>query len=757
MNNSTKLAIFATVSALAITQRANAAEADQDAGAPASAQTSNDSNAIDDIVVTAQKRSESVQRTAIAITAVGGEDLRNRQITTVSAIAQQVPNLNVTEQIGQARITMRGIGVDNISAASEGSIAFNVDGVFYSRSSAALGGFFDLERIEVLRGPQGTLYGRNATGGSVNLITKKPGFEGTNGYVTLTASNYGAINTEAAAGTSLSDKVAFRIAGQTQHHSGYGRNILSGAEIDGRGSQALRASLIIRPTDALHIELGADYLQSDDSSNSYHYFGPGLQDAGGNVIQPFGVQLGGQVPSNIRDVSSVVDPHAQSKFYGFRADISYDVSDSVTVRSLSAYRYSNFSLATDASPVGNELFPVDLAEKSDQFSQEFQLNIDSDRNKFVAGAYYLHETIDGFLRGPFNLQAVGGSDALVQGYYAGGRLKTDAFAIFGQDTYSVTDALRVTVGARYSIERKTVHDQADFDLARLYSPANISLVPFFDDKRTFKSFTPKIGLEYDLNPSTLFYASWSKGFKAGTYNLGSSLPALSPEKVDAYTAGFKTTAFDRKVRANIEGFYYKYNDLQVTKVRNFALVLENAATATIYGVEGEFTVRPIDAPLTLSLNASWLHARFDSYVTSDPARPGGDGVTFDPGSGAPAFNLRGKRLSQAPDYLINANAEYVLEAPFGNITLRAESTWSDRVYFSAFNRVEVSQAPYNLQNASIAFSSTDDAWRLTAFVRNIANKTIKASGQVATPFVGAPIIGFVQPPRTYGASLTYNF
>lgn len=745
-----KLAAILSVSTLAMAPVAHAAEPEQQTSAT-------EENGIGDIVVTAQKRSESVQRTAIAITAVSGDDLRSRQITTIGAIAQQVPNLNITEQIGQARITMRGIGVDNISTASEGSVAFNEDGVFYSRSSAALASFYDLERVEVLRGPQGTLYGRNATGGSVNLITKKPDFGSTNGYVMLTAGNYNAINTEAALGMALSDTVAVRIAGQTQHHAGYGHNLATGKEIDGRDSQSLRGQVLIQPNEKFKVLLGADYFQSDDTSNSYHYFGPGLEDANGNVVQPVAIQIGGTAAPNVRDIRASVDPHAKSKFYGFRSDMSYELSDAVTLRSISAYRYSHYTLDTDASPIGNiPIFPVFLGEKSNQFSQEFQLNVDTSRNKFVAGLYYLHEKIDGFISGPFNIDP-GGTNFLAQGYYAGGTLKTNAYAAFAQDTYSVTDAFRVTLGARYSLERKSVHDQADFDLARAYAPSNVSLVPFFDDHKVFRSFTPKVGVEYDVTPTTLFYASWSKGFKAGTYNLGSSLASLRPEKVDAYTAGIKATTSDRKLRANIEGFYYTYKDLQVGKVKQLAIVLENAATATIYGLEGEFMAKPIDAPLTLSLNASWLHARFDSYITPDAARPAGDGVTVDPDTGAPAFNLHGKTLVQAPNYVINASVDYVIEAPIGDITLHADSIWSDRVYFNSYNRSDVSQPAYNLQNATISYSNPDKTWQLSAYVRNIANKTIKGGGQVATPFVGAPIIGFLQPPRTYGVSLTHNF
>jgi iron complex outermembrane receptor protein len=654
--------------------------------------TAEDTGGITDIVVTAQKRSESSQKTPLALTALSGSELADRGQVTVASIAQQVPNLNVSEQIGQARITLRGIGVDNISTGAESSIALNQDGVFYSRSAAALASFYDIERIEVLRGPQGTLYGRNATGGSVNFITAKPTFD-LEGFVRLTGGNYSTYNSEAAISGPLSDTVAVRLAGQTQHHSGYGRNLVSGTKIDSRDSQAIRGQILFKPDEKLSVLLGADYYHQKDRSNGYHYFNPAVDD-NGSPITPTGLALGGFAPSNPRDLASTTDPRTTAEFYGFRLDVNYAVSDSVSIRSLSAYRRSDYHLITDISPLGNTLFPLFLTEKSDQWSQEFQLNVESDVNKFVAGLYYLHEKIDGDLTAPFNLMAVGGPDLLMQGYFAGGRMKTKAAAIYGQDTYTVTDGLRLTVGARHSWERKTVHDQSDFDLARVYDPANVSLVPFHDDRKTFKSFTPKIGIDYDLAQDVLLYASYSKGFKAGTYNLGSATPPLNPEKVDAFEGGIKATLLNRRLRANIAGFYYNYKDLQVGKVKNTVLVLENAATATIYGLEGEFTVRPIEAPLTLTMNGSWLHARFDKYVTSDPTRPLGDGVTTD--NGVPAFNLKGKHLPQAPSYVINVGAEYAIEAGFGTITLRGESTWSDRVYFSPFNLNSQSQSAYNL-------------------------------------------------------------
>ncbi|MHA6766885.1 TonB-dependent receptor [Sphingobium ummariense] len=713
--------------------------------------TSQGASGISDIVVTAQKRAESVQDIPIAVSAIGGAALAQRGATDLTAIASTVPGLNVSEQVGQARLTLRGIGVDNISTGAESSVAFNQDGVFFSRSAAALASFYDVERVEVLRGPQGTLYGRNATGGSVNILTNRPTFS-TKGGISLTYGNYDTVNAEAYYSTGLSDKVAVRVAGQIQNHSGYGRNRLTGADVDDKHSQAVRGQLLFEPTEQLTILIGADYYNQKDRSNTYHYFGPAGFTAAGDPVTPTGLLLGGFDPGP-RNVASVRNPSNSAEFWGARADISYELTDNLTLRSLSAYRSSDFVVESDLNPIGVNLFPIDFGETSGEYSQELQLNLDTDSHKLVVGAFYMHENIDGFIRGPLNLRAVGGPDLFVQGFYSGGRLKTDAAAVFAQDSYSVTDRLRLTLGARYSWEKKRVADQSDFNFDDLYDPANGPRGQVHRADKNFNAFTPKIGVDFDIADKTMVYASYSKGFKAGTFNLGSAGPALDPEKVDAYEIGLKSTLLDGHLRANISGFYYDYSDLQVGKVQGQLLVLENAAAAEIYGIEGEFTLEPV-RDLIVGVNASWLHARFKRYVTADQARPGGDGSTRDE-NGVPAFDLAGNALPQAPNYTIDLSAQYSFDVPGGALTIRGESFWSDRVFFSPFNLNYMSQPAYDVQNAYVTYR-TDSGLRLTGFIRNIGNETIRASGQVATTLLGSPVLGFVKPPRTYGLTVAFN-
>ncbi len=653
-------------------------------------------------------------------------------------------------------MTLRGIGIESISTGTDGSIAFNTDGVYYSRTATALASFYDLERLEVLRGPQGTLYGRNATGGSVNLITAKP-TPTTEGYLNLTYGNYDTVTTEGAlSGPIVQDKVQGRIAFQTQRHDGYGKNIVTGNDVDNKDSKAVRGMLEFHPAERVTLLVGADYYHANDHSNVYHYFGAAAQTAAGVPIVPAVIRLGGFVAADPRDIAAGRDPTSKQEFYGGLAELRYE-GDDFTIKSVTSARRSQYTVSdTDVSGGSIVLTPLRISEDAKQFSQELQLSKSSENNKFVAGAYYFRESDLGQQFVPYNGRLVGQGNVFLQGFFGGGTIKTQAGAVYAQDTYSLTPALRLTLGARYSVEKKSVDDQSQFDLSRPFSFDNPVLTPHHVDDKTFSAFTPKIGIDYDLAQDVMVYASYSKGFKSGTYNLGGASPPLRPEKIDAYEAGLKSTLLDRRLRANIAGFYYDYSDLQVGLVRGVLLTLENAATARIYGLEGEFTLRPTDGPLLLTLNASWLHARYIRYVSADNNRPNGDGVTVDT-TGAPAFNLAGNHLSRAPDYTVNAGVEYSWNVGGGKLTARGEGFWSDRVYFTPFNVKGLSQGSYQLFNAFLNYEP-DARWSVRLYGKNLGNRTIRSGSQsAAVSPLGAPIIGLLQAPRTYGVTVGYRF
>lgn len=515
----------------------------------------------------------------------------------------------------------------------------------------------------------------------------------------------------------------------------------------------------------------ADYFRERDRSGGYHYGGAGGFAASGVPITPVGLLLGGTVPTDRRDISNDVDPRNRVDFWGVSGKIAYDLGGGTEFRSLTAYRHTKYRTLTDLDSTSAFVAPVTQAETDYHVSQEFQLSGKSDRLSWIVGLYYFHENDEGLQDIPFNNIIIGfpAPGTFVQGFNAGGTIKTDALAAFGQASYEIVDDLRLTLGARYSSEKKTDHDFFSFDVFTPYDPTVPPNAITADRSKRFKSFTPRIALDYQVTPGTLLYASWSKGFKSGTYNLGTLAPPVDPEKVSAFEGGIKSTLFDRRLQLNLAGFHYDYKDLQIGKVVGQNLVLENAATAKIYGLEAELRAK-LTPEFEINANAAWLHARFKSYVSADPARAFGDGATFVDAAGnllpnataatpgaVPAFNLKGNSLSQSPDFTFFVGAQYRIPTGLGTFTLRGELSWRDRVYYTPFNVKYVSQAANTKLNAFLNWESNDEHWRGSLFVKNLTDKTTIGNAYISSGLVGFPINGYLEDPRTFGLTVGYKF
>lgn len=717
-----------------------------------------DAGAIGDIVVTAQKRSESLQKVPLAITAVTAADLTRSGINDLQGVSAVVPNLNLGQQLGVARVALRGIGLENIAAGAEGSIAFHVDGVFVSRSIAALSSFYDIEQVEVLRGPQGTLYGRNATGGSINLTTRGP-TEGLSGYADLIVGNYGRVVAEGAIGGAIvPDVLAVRVAFQSQDRDGYGKNIVTANEIDDLRTRAVRGSVKFTPTDRLTLNIKADYYWQKDHSGGYHYLGQAGFDANNDPITPFGLAYGGSVASNVRDISGDIDPRNYVKFWGISSNLAYDLGGDTELRSITAYRRTNYTTQTDLDLTSAPLTPITQFERDKQFSQEFQLSGKSDRLTWLAGVYYFHEDDLGGQRIPFNNYIVGfpAPGTQVQGFFGGGFIKTEALAAFGQASYEVVDNLRLTLGARYSWEKKVGHEEFMFDFLTPYDPSLPPVLSSRDLVNKFKKFTPRVAVDYQISPGVLIYASWSKGFKAGTYNLGTLDDGVNPENISAFEAGIKSSMFDRRLRLNLAGFYYDYKDLQVGKVASNLLVLENAATAEIYGLEAELQAK-ITPQFEINANGAWLHARFKSYCSADASRPAlGQPTAVGPCEQG-EIDLSGNTLSQSPEFTFFVGAQYTIPSDVGSFTLRGEIAWRDQFYYTPFNRREVGQDAVAKLNAFLNWESGNEEVSASLFVKNLTDKTTYGPSYVSTGLVGYGIIGYLEDPRTYGVRVGFKF
>lgn len=723
--------------------------------------------ASEEIIVTAEKRESSIQKVPIAVTALAGSALRDNGIGDVRSLSVYIPNFNFGETFGAAKLAIRGISYSNLSTGAEGSVAYNLNDVYVARPAGQLGNFFDIDRVEVLRGPQGTLYGRNATGGTVNVYTKRPGDEWS-GYGQLTIGNYEDLIAEAAVGGPVAQGVGVRLAFFGQNRGGYGTNIVTGEEIDDVHSRAARMTIRLEPSSNLTVDVIGDFGRQKDHSGSAHLVGQrGLTGETGVSGSPIlGVQLGGTALIRDYDVASDITPQYLRKTGGLAFDARLDMGD-VTLRSISAWRHTNFKLQSDLDGTSLGLSRIFYDEQSDQYTQELNLNYSSSAVDLTLGAYYFAERLDGVFWTP-------GWNSITPGVYlanyaAGGHLKTDGYALFGQTQWHIDDRLTLVLGARYSSEKKSELDRytdttafippLDFT-APVFQPADFdnpnypfAPVPLAQSKR-FNSFTPKIGINFQATPDTLLYASVSKGFKAGLFNLGAASvnpasgsvtnPAVDPETVWAYEAGIKARLLDNRLRFNLAGFYYDYRDLQLTKLVGLLSILTNAAKARIYGLELETEYRPDDT-VRLFFNGSWLHARFADFTNTDPGRPG-----------LGLLDLEGNKMPQAPDFSFTGGIDLHIPVGNGSITPSAEVQYSSRIYFDEFNSRAISQAPFAKVNLSARYN-LNSGFSITAFVKNLTNRKTLATAYQSSSRLGYNINGFLEAPRTYGVRLGYQF
>jgi iron complex outermembrane receptor protein len=391
------------------------------------------------------------------------------------------------------------------------------------------------------------------------------------------------------------------------------------------------------------------------------------------------------------------------------------------------------------------IFP--FFERAHQFSQELQLSGAFGRSNWLVGAYYFSENIFGGSQVSRSFALTGGADVITNGYRVQGDTRTRAIAGFGQLDLALSDTFKVIAGARYNREKIAITDIFQLDFVRPYTPdASIIPQPGFprSDDTTNNAFTPKLGLEYKASPNLLIYATASKGFKSGGYNLGINVPAFEPEDIWSYEGGLKFTSADRRLRANLAAFYYDYTNLQVSKVFNSAVITENAAEAELYGGELELTFLPTDG-LQFDAGLSYLHSEYKAFSSLDPARPA-----------LGVLNLDGNTLTQAPKFTANVGAQYRWLLQNGDLTLRGELNHASRVYFTAFNIDSVGQAANTKFNAFLTWSANQN-WTASLFVRNITDRVTRANGLVSAAVYGSPITGSVSPPRTFGAMLGYRF
>jgi iron complex outermembrane receptor protein len=733
----------------------------QSSAAPAAA-NSNDT-AYQDIIVTAERRETRLQETPVAITVVSGEQLANKQINSVMDIGAALPSVQIGAAVGQVRIAIRGVSFTDLRAGAEGRIAFYTDGVYNGQPSAQFGSFFDIERVEVLRGPQGTLFGRNATGGAFVVTSRKP-TDTLSGYLNATIGNFETRNFDGALSGPLTDTLSARLAFKTVDHGGYGRNRLLDEPINDENSQSVRLTLKWEPSDRFDATLIGHYFREDDHGSAPTQFGQAVPVTTRIPLPPFCTPEQYTAPNciliNSRDTTAYYSSSNRRRQKGVNLILNYEINDWLSAKSILAAEYSWYELRQTNAGVPNFINRNKFSADGDQYSGEFQLLGDLGRLNFVVGAFYFDDKIS-----PMSLTAVpaafyvtGAPYQMVQGFHSAVTLKTKSLAFYGQATYEITDALSLTLGGRYTRERK--HAVNNFSGTNFtipwplpFTPTGYQLNPANPgfpngNKLSYNTFNPRVTLDFKFAPGIFAYATYSSGFKSGGFNWGQVAEPYPEEKITNYELGLKTTTFNGALIANLSAFYYDYSNIQTQVVGGVvpSVQTRSVGKAAMKGVELEFTAKPV-RQFQIDGAVSILDAKYrGDTVSNDVSRPQ-----------LGLLPLRGNWAQGAPRYTINAGAEYRFDIAPGSLTLRGEYRRTGKVDWSIFNLDTLRTRPYEVGNAFLRFEDNDGKWTATAYVRNIGNTFAPTTLFQQSNTIGAIITGSALEPRTYGVTLGYKF
>lgn len=704
---------------------------------------------LEEIVVTATKQEVTIDKTPAAITAVTADALGAGGIQEIRDLALAVPNLSVGDQFGVNRTFIRGIGMTSIDLGADGAVAFLQDGSMIPRPSAQLAGFYDLERVEVLRGPQGTLYGRGATAGVVNMVTKKP-TEEIDGYMSLTAGNYSAYTIEGAVGGPIvGDKFMGRIAGRFDKRDGYGENLFTRTPVDDRDAYAVRGSLRFRPADSLVIDLVADYFAEDDYNYAFHYFGTtvvpedglGHNLLGGRTIFDYYAARGkkADLRNNYSDQEAINDRHGTA----VTGIADWQFADGWSLKSVTAWRDFSRYQRDDLDVSDVWMFGQNnYVEDSESWSQDFTVSGTGLGVMWIAGANYFTEDLHGEVQVPLiNLGVLFGlpPDFFDDGYYwQNGDVDIEAYGAFVEGKYDFTEQFALTLGARYNYEKRKGSGYFRFDALGVNLPT--------DKEKNWDKVTPKVLLEYKPGNGGLLYGQYTEGFKSGVINVGSMNPVIDPETVKAFEIGYKQPFADGRASLRAAAFFYDYTDLQVGYVNEQSVVeTVNAASAENKGVEIEL-IGLLTDQLTGRLSATWLDATYTEFVTGDYRQ------NFE------QVDLSGNNLQNAPEYTVHAALDYRMPlSERGAFVGHVDWSWQDDVYFTEFNNGDAQQDAYGILNLSAGYEGDGGGWSVTGWVRNATDELVYSNNIITAPLYGSIRVGSLLPPRTYGVTVSVKF
>jgi iron complex outermembrane receptor protein len=783
-----------TIAVASLSTTAAAQSTPPEQSAPPAPSNAVENQGVTDIVVTAQRRSESVQRASISIEAFSGEDIANRGVTRPDDLTKIATGVQVGGGT-TTQIYVRGVGDFGVVATANPAVVTNLNGVPISRPQAISGNFFDLDRIELLKGPQGTLYGRNASGGALNLIAARPKLGKTEGYLQGIVGNYDTFGGEGAINLPLAENVAARASFQLSDRGGY---LTDGGDDDKHQSVRLQA---LGNFDRLTISLlgGYTHLGGKGSGLAVLPSIPGQSAWTGttskvaadyyfSVINANFVASGGaSPPAAVFDRPDGERLFQDVKSWNISGQADYDFGG-VTLSVIPAYRRTTaiFSVTPgfNYSPGGKGT----KGETSNQYSIETRLGGDTGKLKWVVGVFGFQEdqTTD------FAVTA-----GIIQRVRIASDLQSKSIAGFGEATYSLTDRLRAIGGLRYTSDRRSQTNFRKFAvsptvtgspplavpcLPPTYAPGTeCNLLPpvNFDSARTFNRATWKVGMEADIAPQSMVFATISTGFKAGGFNqavdtvvTNQALP-FRAETITAYTVGLRNRFLDNKLQANFEGFYWDYRDLQLSSLildgsGNLSLTTQNAGKARIYGFNADVVAKPL-AGTTLHIGLEYVNSRYQEYAFVQAAQfttPGSTGCAVSPSS-IPAgplgpyvtVNCAGKPLVRSPTWSGNAGVTQVFgTANGGNVTFDTDVAVATKRYTSTSFVPNSLAGAYANWSATLTYNAPGERWFVGGYLRNITNATVyTGGGGDQSPFVNGFVSSSIGAPRTYGARFGVRF
>lgn len=696
-----------------------------------------------DIVVTAQKRAERLQDVPISVSAIGGDALAKQRVTQADDLATKIPNLQLTSTVGDNTpiFALRGVSMSDYSLNQASPVATYYDEV-YKGNFAFLGvAMFDLERVEVLRGPQGTLYGKNTTGGAVNLISRTPKLGEAEGYLNLGYGNYDRMEANGALSVPLGDIAAARVAFTFARADGWFKNQLAGQpDLASVREYGIRGSILLEPSDGVHFVLRA----STSYQNPRNY---------GIYAQPEAVNRPGL---SRRQIEANVTERRRARTYSVSLTSTFDLNDALAITSVTSWDKGKLSFYEDTDGTATQLLEIPYIDRATQFAQDLRLTSDFDGPfNFILGAYFNREKV--FNQTTFEIAKDVDSDGVPgvtdQDCAIGFPLSClfrnsfdqlkKSYALYSDMSFEITDALKLRGGLRFTHDKGS---QTNFESNAL-GPNEVfvaNLIPSSSLRYSSDNLSGKIGFDYKLGNDKLLYANYSRGYRAPSFNAQaffdpSELSVAKAEKIDAFELGAKTQFADRRLTLNMAVFHYTYSNQQFINIdpATAAQTLLNIPKSRIMGGELELTARATDA-LTLRAGAGLLDTKIKRGMVS-------------------GFDVSGNKLSNAPSLTFSGGVDAtVVDGDSGKLSLHGDLSYASSQYFEVLNISRLKQKAYALLSGHIDWESANGRWNASIWGKNLTNKFYFTSRVDLLAGFGFDY-NHIGAPRTYGVTLGAKF